>query len=80
MASQPRKSNGGRRASELHTLSHAAMESAHRRLSDACLLVSKAAGALEVACAEYEAAQLTVKRWCVLVWTIPPQHPPFCRR
>ena len=39
------------------------MEAAHRRLSDACLLVSRAAGTLEAACNEYEAAQATVRRW-----------------
>lgn len=41
------------------------MEAAHQRLSNACVLVSKAAGTLEVACAEYEAAHLTLKRWWV---------------
>ena len=39
------------------------MEAAHHRLSDACLLVSRAAGTLEAACAEYETAQATVRRW-----------------
>lgn len=43
-----------------------AMEAAHGRLGNACLLLSRAAGALEAACAEYEAAQQTVKRWCVI--------------
>ena len=42
------------------------MEAAHGRLGNACLLLSRAAGALEAACAEYEAAQQTVKRWCVI--------------
>ena len=41
------------------------MEAAHQRLSNACVLVSRAAGTLEVACAEYEAANLTMKRWYV---------------
>lgn len=43
-----------------------AMEAAHGRLGNACLLLSRATGALEAACAEYEAAQQTVKRWCVI--------------
>ena len=62
------------------------METAHRRLSDACVLVSRVAGALEVACAEYEAAELTVKRWCVRVDVCAPlrnafssARPPVCR-
>ena len=42
------------------------MEAAHGRLGNACLLLSRAAGALEAACAEYEAAQQTVKRWWVI--------------
>ena len=42
------------------------MEAAHGRLGNACLLLSRAAGALEAACEEYEAAQQTVKRWCVI--------------
>jgi len=44
-----------------------AMEAAHGRLGNACLLLSRATGALEAACAEYEAAQQTVKRWCVIL-------------
>ena len=40
-----------------------AMDTARERLSHACLLVSKATGHLEAACAEQEAAQGTVKRW-----------------
>ena len=43
------------------------MEAAHQRLGNACVLVSRAAGTLEVACAEYEAAHLTMKRWYVRV-------------
>ena len=43
------------------------MEAAHGRLGNACLLLSRATGALEAACAEYEAAQQTVKRWCVIL-------------
>ena len=39
------------------------MEAAHQKLGDACVLMSRAAGALEVACAEYEAAHLLLKRW-----------------
>ena len=42
------------------------MEAAHGRLGNACLLLSRAAGALEAACEEYEAAQQTVKRWWVI--------------
>ena len=42
------------------------MEAAHGRLGNACLLLSRAAGALEAACAEYEAAQQPVKRWWVI--------------
>ena len=62
----------------------ARMETAHRRLSDACVLVSRVAGALEVACAEYEAAELTVKRWCVRVDVCAPlrhalSQAPVCR-
>ena len=62
----------------------ARMETAHRRLSDACVLVSRVAGALEVACAEYEAAELTVKRWCVRVDVCAPlrhalSSAPVCR-
>ena len=51
------------RAREEATTSNSIMEAAHRRLSDACLLVSRAAGTLEAACNEYEAAQATVRRW-----------------
>ena len=47
------------------------MESAHQRLSSACVLVSRAAGTLEVACAEYEAAHLTLKRWWVVYSSSP---------